>query len=123
MDILPNLPPSGGYDYIITAIVVFSPYLLAYPVARITATAVARVIMDILCKHTNLPTTIITDLETQFNAQISHEVAAALGIELKHATMKHAQTIGLLERTHASVKHTLWLQQENSETTGLSFSR
>ena len=60
--------------------------------------------MDILCKHTYLPTTIITDLGTQFNAQITHEVAAVLGIELKHTAMKHAQTIGLLERTHASVK-------------------
>ena len=104
MDILPNLPPSGGYDHIITAIDVFSRYLLAYPVTRITATAVSKVIMDILCKHTYLPTTIITDLGTQFNAQITHEIAAVLGIELKHATMKHAQTIGLLERTHASVK-------------------
>ena len=101
MDILPNLPPSGGYDHIITAIDVFSKYLFAYPVTRITATAVLRVIMDILCKHTYLPTTIITDLGTQFNAQVSHEVAAVLEIELKHATMKHAQTIGLLERTHA----------------------
>ena len=104
MDILPNLPPSGGYDHIITAIDVFSKYLFAYPVTRITATAVSRVIMDILCKHTYLPTTIITDLGTQFNAQVTHEVAAVLGIEMKHATMKHAQTIGLLERTHASVK-------------------
>ena len=104
MDILPNLPPSGGYDHIITAIDVFSRYLFAYPVTHITATAVSKVIMDILCKHTYLPTTIITDLGTQFNAQITHEIAAVLGIELKHATMKHAQTIGLLERTHASVK-------------------
>ena len=104
MDILPNLPPSGGYDHIITAIDVFSRYLFAYPVTKINATAVSRVIMDILCKHTYLPTTIITDLGTHFNAQITHEVAAVLGIELKHATMKHAQTIGLLERTHASVK-------------------
>ena len=104
IDILPNLPSSGGYDHIITAIDVFSRYLFAYPVTRITATAVSRVIMDILCKHTYLPTTIITDLGTQFNAQVTHEVAAVLGIELKHATMKHAQTIGLLERTHASVK-------------------
>ena len=104
MDILPNLPPSGGYDHIITAIDVFSRYLFAYPVTRINATAVARVIMDILCKHTYLPTTIITDLGTQFNAQVTHEIAAVLGIELKHATMKHAQTKGLLERTHASVK-------------------
>ena len=104
MDILPNLPPSGGYDHIITAIDVFSQYLFAYPVTRITATSVARVIMDILCKHTYLPTTLITDLGTQFNAQVTHEVTADLGVEIKHATMKHAQTIGLLERTHASVK-------------------
>ena len=93
MDILPNFPPSGGYDHIITAIDVFSRYLFAYPVTRITATSVARVIMDILCKHTYLPTTIITDLGTQFNAQVTHEVTAVLGVELKHATMKHAQTI------------------------------
>ena len=104
MDILPNLPPSGGYDHIITAIDVFSRYLFAYPATRITATAVSKVIMDILCKHTYLPTTVITDLGTQFNAQVTHEIAAVLGIEMKHATMKHAQTIGLLERTHASVK-------------------
>ena len=104
MDILPNLPPSGGYDHIITAMDVFSKYLFAFPVTRITATAVSRVIMDILCKHTYLPTTIITDFGTQFNAQVTHEVAAVFGIEMKHATMKNAQTIGLLERTHASVK-------------------
>ena len=104
MDILPNLPPSGGYDHIITAIDVFPRSLFAYPVTRITATTVSRVIMDILCKQTYLPTTIFTDLGTQFNAQVTHKNAAVLGIELKHATLKHAQTIGLLERTHASVK-------------------
>ena len=104
MDILPNFPPSGCYDHIITALDVFSNTLFAYPVTRITTTPVSRVIMDILCKHTYLPTSIITDLGTQFNAQVTHGVAAVLGIELKHATMKHAQTIGLLESTHASVK-------------------
>ena len=101
MDIVPNVPPSGGYDHIITAIDVFSRYLFAYPVTRITATAVSKVIMDILCKHTYPPTTIITDLGTQFKAQVTHEIAA---VKLKHATVKHAQTIGLLERTHAAVK-------------------
>ena len=104
MDIFPNLPPSGGYDNIITAIDVFSRYLFAYPVTRITAPAVAKIIMDILCKHTYLPTTIITDMGTQFDSQVTKEIAAVLNIELKPATTKHAQTIGLLERTHASVK-------------------
>ena len=87
MDILPNLPPSGGYDLIINAIDVFSRYSFECPVTRINATAVARVIIDVLCKHTvYLPTTIITDLGTQFNAQVTHEIAAGLGIQLKHAT-------------------------------------
>ena len=104
MDILPNLPPSGGFDNILPAIDVFSRYLFAYPTTRITGLTVARVIMDILCKHTFLPTTIITDKGTQFNSQITREVAAVLGVELKHASTKHAQTIGMLERTHATVK-------------------
>ena len=104
MDILPNLPPSGGFDNIITAIDVFSRYFFAYPTTRITAPTVARVIMDILYKHTYLPTTIITDMGTYFNSQNTREVAAVLGVELKHASTKHAQTIGMLEPTHATVK-------------------
>ena len=72
--------------------------------SRITATTVVPFRTDILCKHTYLPTTIITDLGTPFNAQVTHDVTANLGIELKHATLKHAQTIGLLERTHATAK-------------------
>ena len=34
-------------------------------------------------------------------------MASVLGITLKHATTKHAQTIGLLERSHASIKRSL----------------
>ena len=79
MGILPNRPPSGGFDNIIT-IDFFSRYLFAYPTTRITAPTVARVIMDILCKHTYLPTTIITDMGTQVNSQNTREVAAALGV-------------------------------------------
>ena len=52
---------------------------------------------------TFLTTTKITDLWTQFNPHVTHEFAAVLRIELKHATRKPAQTIGLLGRTHASV--------------------
>ena len=104
MDNVPNIPPTGGYGNIITAIDVFSRCLFAYPVTRITAPTVAKIGIYILSKHTYLPTTIFTDMGTQFNSQVTKEVAAVLNIDLKHATTKHAQTIGLLERTHASVK-------------------
>ena len=98
MDILPNLPPSGGFDNIKTACDVFSRYSFAYPTTRLIAPT------DIWCKHTNLPTTTITDTGTQFNSQITRETAAVLGVELKHASTKHAETIGMLERIQATVK-------------------
>ena len=40
-------------------------------------------------------------------SHVIKEVAGVLGITLKHATTKHAQTIGLLERSRASIKQAL----------------
>ena len=45
-----------------------------------------------------------------FMSQVIKEVAEVLGITLQHATTKHAQTIGMLERTHASLKNTLKIE-------------
>ena len=43
-------------------------------------------------------------------SHVIKEVAGVLGITLKHATTKHAQTIGLLERSHASFKQALKIE-------------
>ena len=67
----------------------------------------ARVIINIMTKHTYLPTTIISDKGSVFMSQVIKEVTEVLGITLQQVTTKHAQTIGLLERTHASLKKTL----------------
>ena len=60
-----------------------------------------------MSKHAYLPTTLISDKGTAFTSHVSKGVAGALGITLKHATTKHARTIGLLERSHASIKKAL----------------
>ena len=104
IDILPNLPPSGGYEKIITALYVFSRYLFAYPVADFSATTTAKVLIDIMTRHTYLPSTLITDKSTAFTSRLVDEIAKILGIQLKCATTKHLQTIGKLGRTHASLK-------------------
>ena len=57
--------------------------------------------------HAYLLTTLISDKGTAFKSHIIKEVAGVLGITLKHATTKHAQTIGLRERSHASIKQAL----------------
>ena len=107
IDLLPNLPPSGGYENVLTAIDVFSRYLFAYPLTDASAINVAKAIIDIMTKHAYLPTTIITDKGTAFTSTIIAEITQILGITLKCATKKHPQTIGKLERTHASLKTNL----------------
>ena len=107
IDLLPNLPPSGSYENIVTAMDVFSRYLFAYPVTDASATNKAKVIIDIMTKHTYLPTTLITDKGTAFTSKLVAEVDQILGIQIKCATTKHPQTIGKLERTHASLKANL----------------
>ena len=107
IDLLPNLPTSGGYQTVMTAIDVFSRYLFAYPLIEATAANVAKVIIDIMTKHSYLPTTLITDKGSAFTSKILEEITEILGITLKCATTKHPQTIGKLERTHASLKTNL----------------
>ena len=104
LDIFPLDEPSGGYNAIITAMDVFSRYLFTYNVVKTDAPTVVRVIIDIMTRHAYLQTTVITDKGTQFMSEVMADATRTLGIQLKHATTKHAQTIGILERSHASPK-------------------
>ena len=97
IDLVPELPPSGGYENIVTAMDVFSRYLFAYPTTNQDAKTIAKVLINIMTKHAYLPTTLISDKGTAFTSHVIKEVAGVLGVTLKHATTKHAQTIGLLE--------------------------
>ena len=40
-------------------------------------------------------------------SEVMADATRTLGIQLRHATTKHAQTIGILERSHASLKESL----------------
>ena len=111
IDLVPELPPSGGYENIVTAMDVFFRYIFAYPTSNQDAKTIAKkVLFNIMTKHAYLPKTLISDKGTAFMSHVIKEVAGVLGITLKHATTKHAQTIGLLERSHASIKQALKIE-------------
>ena len=97
IDLVPELPPSGDYENIVTAMDVFSRCLFAYPTSNQDAKTSAKVLIVIMTKHAYLPTTLISYKVTALMSQVIKEVAGVLGITLKLATKKHAQTIGLLE--------------------------
>ena len=54
-----------------------------------------------------MPTTLITEKGTAFTSKLLAAIAQILRIQIKYATTKHPQTIGKLERTHASIKTNL----------------
>ena len=111
IDILPYLPNSAGNQNIVTMIDVFSRYLFAYPTQNVTAKTIGRCIVDVMTRqlylHAYLPTLILSDKGSQFRSEVVAEITQILEIQISHASTKHAQTIGTLERTHASIKTAL----------------
>ena len=89
---------------------VFFRYLFAYPTPSQDTKTIANVITNILTKHAILPTTISSDKGSVFMSQVVKEVAEVLGNTQQHAATKHAQTFGMLERTHASFRKTLKIE-------------
>ena len=97
IDLLPNLPTSGGYQTIMTAIDVFSRYLFAYPLVEATASNTAKVLIDIMTKHAYLSTTLITDKGTAFTSKIIDEITKILGITLKCALLNTRKRLANLK--------------------------
>ena len=60
-----------------------------------------------MTKHAYLPTVMTTDKGSIFVSNELKETADVQGIKLRHANTKYAQTIGVLERTHATIKTSL----------------
>ena len=109
-DLVPALPPSGGYENILTAMDVFSRCLFEHSTINHDAETIAKVIIDIMTINAYLRTPLISDKCTDFMSNVIEGVAGVLGITLKYANTKHAQTIGLLERSHASIKQALKIE-------------
>ena len=64
IDLLPELPPSGGYENIVTAMDVFFRDLFAYPTSNQDTKSIAKVVFNIMTKHADLPTT-LTQIKVQ----------------------------------------------------------
>ena len=63
--------------------------------------------MQIFTRHTYIPKNIISDKGSVFTSNIMTELMSAAGIHIEHATVKHAQTIGMVERSHQRLKQIL----------------
>ena len=62
---------------------------------------------NVMTRHCYLPTVILTDKGSQFRSEVVNQISQTLELRISHASTKHDQTIGILERTHASLKTSL----------------
>ena len=96
-----------GTERLVTMIDVFSRYFFAYPTQNVTAKTIGQCRVDVMTRHAYLPTLILSDKGSQFRSEIVAKKTQILEIQISHASTKHAQTIGIQERTHASIKAAL----------------
>ena len=104
VDIVGPLPASNGFTHILTAIDVFSRYLFAVPLRKPGTPSIVNALLSVFAKHAYFPTHILTDKGSVFTAELFQRLTKANGIEISHATIKQAQTIGMVERSHAKLK-------------------
>ena len=110
IDSMPELPPSGGYEIIVTGMNLFSRYIFNHPTSNQNARTIAKVINKTIIRRAYLPATLTSNKRSSFESQVIEEVARVLGITLKHATTKHAQTVGMFERSDVSIKQALKIE-------------
>ena len=95
------------YKYVLSGIDVFSKYLFAVPLTNGSADTVAKELVKIFFNHSYLPHTIVSDLGSTFVSELLQELAELLEIKLKHASLKHPQSIGAVEGSHGPLKRIL----------------
>ena len=105
------------YKYVLSGIDVFSKYLFAIPLTSAHAGLIAKALVSIFFQHSYIPKTILSELGTNFVAKLLHELSNLLEIKLLHASLKHPQTIGVVDKSHSALKWILKLNTDEKWTT------
>ena len=107
IDLVGPLPPSKGYTYLLTCIDRFTQWPEAYPLANITAQAVAEAFVADWIAWFGTPSTITTDRGRQFEFVHWAELTKLLGSRRIRTTAYHPIANGLIERFHRQLKTSL----------------
>ena len=113
VDFVGKLPESGGFTHILTARYVFPKYLFAIPLRNTSAPNVAKQLFHLFMRTSYIPKTVLSDMGTAFTAKVMTELSKLLEMTMQYATVKHPQTVGSVERTHASLKQYLGIYGNN----------
>ena len=100
VDIVGPLPPSKGYNYLLTCIDRFTRWPEAIPIPDCTAPTVAQAFIDGWISRFGTPSTITTDRGAQFESSLWRQLTQLLGSKKIRTTAYHPSSNGLIERFH-----------------------
>ena len=83
---------------------------------KVSAATVTSALANIMINHSYIPKKIMSDLGTQFVSELLHDFTRLLKIEISHASLKHLQTIGVVERSHKALARILKLNSNEALT-------
>ena len=104
IDIVGPLPPSQGYQYLLTCIDRFTHWPEAFPLTDITAESVARAFVLGWIARFGIPSTVIT---RQFESNLWSQLSHLFGIHRQRTTAYHPAANGTVERFHRQLKSSL----------------
>lgn len=109
----PLSPPSDeGHRYILSVIDVATRYPEAVALKKIDTVTVAEEILRI-CTRMGFPKEILSDNGSQFTSEMMYEIYRLMNIEPVHCSPYHAQSNGIVERFHGTIKPMLRKLTEN----------
>ena len=107
IDIVGPLPPSHGFNYILTCINRFTRWPEATPISNIRAETVARAFIHSWVSRFGVPSTVTTDRGRQFESALWNQLTQLLGCKRIRTTYYHPAANGLIERFHRQLKISL----------------
>jgi hypothetical protein len=104
LDLLGPLPPAqGNLKYVVVAVVYFSKWIEAKPLAIITSVTVQKFFwQNIICRF-SVPKAITVDNGTQFDAETFKDFCDQIGTKIHFASVRHPESNGLVERANGII--------------------
>ena len=107
INIVRPLPPSQGYTHLLTMVDRFTRWPEAIPLSSTETKDIATACVTHWVARFGVPKEITSDRGAQFTSQMWNSVCELLGININRTTAHHAQSNGLVERFHHSMKGSL----------------
>jgi cleavage and polyadenylation specificity factor subunit 1 len=107
IDLVGPLPPSNGFQYLVTIADRFTRWVEAVPVRDMTAETVVQAFMHNWVSRFGVPRVVVSDRGKQFESFVWSMLMQQLGIRRKRTTSYHPACNGLVERFHRTLKNAL----------------